>query len=503
MPLFRHLSDDAFLIFSRRHRFAYEAALLEVHEQFFATGIAFPTPREVTHLLYDLVVRRPDLIDDVDPGEGLPDLISKGRRRLRFIDTGGENGDRALRFATHLYQGLLRTGWLEEEEYGLKVTVDMPMGALLVVQRFASLRADVSQRFGGLIVHVKTSLEQIERLPEQNTPKSRSDAAHALHTSRINVEAFARGLRAILSDLRRIRKTLLEAQGLRQKMETYFEEFIGELLLKDFQSILTFNHPYRFRDRIISSARTIYVDRTLIGFVEQGYREQDLSPGAEAASDLLAIEQAFETVGDMFERIAQFRRVLESRLRNTVKYAEQGERGLGSRARDLVPRLEALLLRAEPSLYDRPTVPAALEPVRSPWSDRHLAPHRQASGAVQARPLSGRPVDPVYLARKRLRSEYLRRINPGPAEVGAFLRRKVPPFCTREARFIVIADVDEFLAFEALRRYALTRTVPPAIAASFDIESAPGSDVHDCEWLRCPNFVVHHSRPEARDAGRV
>ncbi|WP_423794566.1 Wadjet anti-phage system protein JetA family protein [Methylobacterium durans] len=62
-------------------------------------------------------------------------------------------------------------------------------------------------------------------------------------------------MRAILFDLRRIRKTLLEARGLRQKMETYFDEFIGELLLKDFQSILTFNHPYRFRDQIIGSAR--------------------------------------------------------------------------------------------------------------------------------------------------------------------------------------------------------------------------------------------------------
>ncbi|MDO9428671.1 MAG: DUF5716 family protein [Methylobacterium sp.] len=503
MPLFRHLSDDAFLIFSRRHRFAYEAALLEVHDRFFATGIAFPTPREVTHVLYDLVARRPDLIEDIDPGDGLPELVSKGRRRLRFIDTGGENGDRALRFAAHLYQGLLRTGWLEEEEYGLKVTVDMPMGALLVVQRFASLKADVSQRFGGLIVHVKTSLEHVERLSERNTPKNRGDAAHALHTSRTNVEAFARGLRAILSDLRRIRKALLEAQGLRQKMETYFEEFIGELLLKDFQSILTFNHPYRFRDQIITSVRAISVDRALVGLVEEGYREQGLSPGAETADDLLVTEQAFETVGEMFERIAQFRRALESRLRNTVKYAEQGERGLGSRARDLVPRLEALLLRAEPGRYDRPTVPASVESVRSPWSDRHLAPHRQTPSSVQRRPLSGRPVDPVYLARKQLRAEYLMRINPSPAEVRAFLRRKVLPFQTQEARFIKIEDVDEFLAFYALRRYALSRAVPPEIAASFDVEANPVSDVHDCEWLRCPNFVVHHSRPEPCDAGRV
>lgn len=92
---------------------------------------------------------------------------------------------------------------------------------------------------------------------------------------------------------------------------------------------------------------------------------------------------------------------------------------------------------------------------------------------------------------------------PRPAEVGAVLRRKVPPLNTREARFIAIEDVDEFLAFEALRRSALARVVPPEIAAAFDIEAAPGSDAHDCAWLRCPSFVVRHCRPEPRDAGRV
>ncbi|WP_430681738.1 Wadjet anti-phage system protein JetA family protein [Mesorhizobium australafricanum] len=47
------------------------------------------------------------------------------------------------------------TGWLEEEEFGLRVTVDMPMGASLVMQLLSSLKSDVSQRFGGIVVNVK------------------------------------------------------------------------------------------------------------------------------------------------------------------------------------------------------------------------------------------------------------------------------------------------------------------------------------------------------------
>ncbi len=110
MALFRYLDDDAFLIFSRRHKFAYEAALLEVHDRFFSAGAVFPTPQEVVHALYDLLGRRPDLLGDDDPSEGLPEIVSKGRRRVRFAGEGGDAGDRALKAAGQLYGGLVRTG---------------------------------------------------------------------------------------------------------------------------------------------------------------------------------------------------------------------------------------------------------------------------------------------------------------------------------------------------------------------------------------------------------
>jgi hypothetical protein len=91
MSLFNHLHDDAFLIFSRKHRYLYEAALLEVYDRCFSNGSSFPTRQELVHAIYDLVGRRPDLLlDDDDLVEGLPEVVSKGRRRLKFAGTGGE-----------------------------------------------------------------------------------------------------------------------------------------------------------------------------------------------------------------------------------------------------------------------------------------------------------------------------------------------------------------------------------------------------------------------------
>lgn len=146
----------------------------------------------------------------------------------------------------------------------------------------------------------------------------------------------------------------------------------------------------------------------------------------EAVGGLLSIEMTFDTVGEMFERIAQFRRALETRLRNTVKYAEQGERGLASRARDLAARMEALLA-ANPDRYAAPTIPGAIERVLPPWSEGQLAPQRQARRPIEAKPLGKRPYDPSYEFRKRMRADYLDLISPSPERVRQFLARIVLP----------------------------------------------------------------------------
>ena len=109
---------------------------------------------------------------------------------------------------------------------------------------------------------------------------------------------------------------------------------------------------------------------------------------------------------------------------------------------------------------------------------------------MEAQPLGERPNDPLYEIRKQLRLHYIARIAPGPAQVRGFLEKQVPPGATREARFIALASVDDFLAFDAARRFALTRDVPAEIARHFELEFAPDTPPHDSEWLRCANFII-------------
>lgn len=508
MPLFRHLHDDTFLVFSRTHKHLYAACLLDLHDRFFSGAPAFPTPQQVVHAIYDVMRENPSLWNEGDDfGEALPEMISARRRRLRRADVtrASETSNKAMQIARQLYARLLAWGWLEEEEYGLRVTVDMAMGPLLVIQRLASLSKDVSQRFGGLIVQIRLNLEAVERLNPRVTDRKEREVALAVREARNQVDQFTKSLRAILSDLKRIRRAVMESKTVGERLEAFFEEFVEQLLLRDFESILTVNHPYRFRDEIVDLARRIsYTPETMQVLAEEYVAASmagAISDGRlEAESDLLAIETTFAQIGEMFERIEAFRRQLEARVRNTIKYAERGTQGLVGRAGDLVRRLD-LLLRSRH--YDTATVEWSLESLRSPWSEFHHAPGREPRKAVEARALGNRPSDPLYEMRKRLRLEYIERLAPNPLAVRRFLEREVPPFGTKEARFMELRTVDDFLAFDTARRFAMTREMPPELAGAFELEFTPESPPHDSEWLRCSNFVARRSGEQRGDSAHA
>jgi hypothetical protein len=192
----------------------------------------------------------------------------------------------------------------------------------------------------------------------------------------------------------------------------------------------------------------------------------------------------------MFDRIEVFRRQLEARVRNTIKYAERGTQGLVGRAGSLVRRLDALRANRR---SDTATVEWSLEPLRSSWSEFQHAVTRQPRRPVQALALAGRPEDPLYEIRKQLRLDYIARIAPRPEEVRQFLERQVPTSGAKEARFMELHTLDEFLAFDTARRYALTGEIPRAVAIAFRLEPVPGAPPHDSDWLRCSNFIVRRT----------
>jgi Family of unknown function (DUF5716) len=116
--------------------------------------------------------------------------------------------------------------------------------------------------------------------------------------SRQQADQFTKSLRAILADLKRIRCVVMESKSLGDRLEAFFAEFLEELLLKDFAAILTFNHPYRFRDEIVDPARRIAYTPAAMQVIAEEYLSSGISTDLETArrdaeGDLLTIESMF------------------------------------------------------------------------------------------------------------------------------------------------------------------------------------------------------------------
>jgi hypothetical protein len=96
----------------------------------------------VVHAIYDVMRAHPDLWSEGDNfREALAEMISTGRRRIRRADVRpriGAGRQSALGSRAKSTPGSSPPGGSR------RVTVDMPMGPLLVIGRFANLNRDIN-----------------------------------------------------------------------------------------------------------------------------------------------------------------------------------------------------------------------------------------------------------------------------------------------------------------------------------------------------------------------
>lgn len=384
---------------------------------------------------------------------------------------------------------MLSTGWLEESRYGLKVTVDMPPGAMRLAEFLCALREGLSEQLGGLVVQVKNELEALRVNAREN--------ALGLHKAAKDAASFGRYLRSVLSALREIDKKVLASETIGRRLRHYFEDFVEKVLLQDYAAITTTSHPYRYRHRIFDALDALEDSVTDVGAIAEAYVEAriaaDPASGRELAyDDLHKVRRVFDQIEEAFGRIQQHRARLETRLRNTVRYA-------GRRSGSFLRRSEPLLLQMDRLIAngqgDVP-IPGPLERRTSTLSPFLLARARGSRAPVVGGVLVLPSRDPVRELRKRLEREYLERLTVTPEQVSRFLERRVPPYAEVDASRFPIEDVDDFLAFEALRL-----TVAAALEGDPDDRlhdylaehfsfSRAGQVVVDNDWLICPDFRV-------------
>lgn len=489
MSLFGDLHDDIFLLFSRGNRRLYARLVVDLFERFFSDTVTFPGRLEVVGAIYDVLKANPDLWKEDEDFSGVADIRTRGRRIRRGRGAAEDSRqDALLERAQGVYRQLLAKGWLEEEAYGIRVTVDMPPAAMLLAERLAGIEKGLATSFRGVVITIRNALASVRIEAKVNAVGLNKAAELAVR--------FSRELRAVLSHLRSIERDILGAENLNQRLATFFDDFIGRLVLKDFESIYKTNHPYRFKRQILDDAEDVGSVGYIRDAVVDGYVEGELAPDAVAAGyrldqDLSTIRTVFDNIDQTFERINTFRIRLEARLRNTVNYAELGDHRHSQRLSSLVVRLDRALAEvssAEPEWARRARPEGLLVPLITPWAPHLLAEPRTPRDPVPVDTIRRQQHDPVLAEWRRLLRHYNDMFIVDTRRVLRFLEGRVLPGACGEARFLHLETVEDFLAFEQLRRYR--HAPPPLFSQHFELLPCPEARWRDDEWLKCENFIV-------------
>jgi hypothetical protein len=488
MALFGQLNDDIFLIFSRANRHFHARVIVDLFDRFFSDTVTFPSRLDVIAAIHDTLRARPDLwTEDGEDLSDVPDLRIKGRRFRRTADPD-ERQDQLRERAQLVYAQLRDKGWLDEESYGIRTTVDMPPAAMLLAERLAALEKGLATTFRGVVITIRNALASVMDAPEANALGLNKAAELAIR--------FSRELRAVLSHLRTVERDILNAENLNQRLASFFQDFIGRLVLKDFESIYKANHPYRYKNEILGYADSLGDMGMQRDDVLDGYIEGELAANRREAADLLdadlhSVRIVFDNIDQTYERINTFRIRLESRLRNTVRYAEFGDHRHSQRLTQLIVRMEKAIASAPPAwLAENAPASMVIEPVR-PWGGGLLAEPRAPRVPVAPEVLRRSDPDPVLLEWHALQRQYGELFFDDLGRVIRFLDARIAPGEAVEARFLAIETIDDFLAFEHLRR--LRHAPPRALESRFAFERPGDNSRRSDPWIQCENFVIRRT----------
>ncbi len=494
------------MVFSGTNRRLYEEVLFRMYRHFFSAEVIFPRRQDVEHFIYRVLTDNPTLWHDEDEMLSFTDLRSD-KRRLRRVrkKTGSskdEATDRAMLRARHIYVRLVNTGWLEESHFGMRINVDMPHGAMRLAQFLSDLREDISTNYSGLVVQIRQAVHACKSDPEGQGMGLRQAADSAVR--------FTRSLRSIFSTLKAIERSMLEAEGLKERLRTLMEDFVGQLFLKDFKELHTSSHPASHQSEIVLNISDIQSLPATIEVIGQTYLRNNVHGHIDdcrdqVQSDLESLSLSFRRIDALFETITQFRLRLEGKLRSTIRYAGINTEGLRQSVRPVIQQLNDILNRCDNLETTPGQVPSLACDVPNPISADLLATPRTPRKPVGDVEIEIREKDPFVEWLKEMKRRFGNRIDVSPKVAMRFLEKQIPPQYTQEANYIKVETIDDALALIAVRTAAYRNPQDDAFTRKlrqhFEFDVTHGMEVEN-KFFRCDGFRIkrigdHQTLPDA------
>ena len=388
-----------------------------------------------------------------------------------------------------IYNQLKRWGWFNEYRERFHTYVEMPTSAIRLLDFLLDMEAFGSRNITADLSSILNNLRAAHEDPQRRGISILS----ALRTAR----DFIRHLNAVASGMRRIEQEMLQEGDIAALYVNFFENFVAQVFCSDYETLVTRNNPYAFREDILDTLDRIAANTGIVGAIVRCYMETDPRryPDRETAlgclnQDLHGIRSAVQAFEANLDRINAAKTRIERLLANIMHYAHRSASTSVEKIDEAIRRL------ANPKLPNKlvVAVPSLLVPEHSSIGVACLAQPRHRRNPAPDTPVELRENDPEALLYFEAAEQYSDLVTITADRIRGFMWRHLAGREEVQAGEIPIHDLREFLEIERL--LGLDDQLFEAIAEDYVIERLPG--FIENAWVKCPKFAIR--RAAARHA---
>jgi len=471
--LFNKLPDDIFKPLASPNRHIYQNVLRGLYPVFFDENEA-----------EEFFPRKESVLDEIE--ETLARL-----ERLQWVAEHADEHDEMEPFpsvpqcAAYVYNRLLKTGWLEEDQDGYNKMVVMPPIVSALLSALIDISRNQKKSYGGTVLGILVQIEAAIANP--------ADMGQLLIEAYDNTRKFNSHLTGIIYGLKDIESQIISSRAPKDILAHFFDDFVTNILIADYKTLQSENNPFRFRTKILHHLRSLQADWDTSVRIAKHYEERYGLSEVAARTQLMDHNQyllrSFEMVDKRLNRIDQFRKRLEDRVSETVRYLDKATPGIRSKIVSILEATGEVTTSSSEMLMDFPSPPGLV--VNSLISTKSIRVFYRKRQPVTSQALRDSSIAPDVLARSRALIDYIAKRQVTPEKVLEYIERNLADKEMITAGDMVIETVEDYIAFTHIKR--LSRLGRKSVRTSRYVISET-SDFCANRWLECRGFIIQRGR---------
>jgi len=416
-------------------------------------NIFVPLARKNRHIFEKVIIAIMPVILDNDDADMIfpprPLVIStitqtlEEIERLEWSDEDDEEGEGSTlpAYANRIYNQLLKTGWIEEEEEGYNKLVVMPPEVAMLVISLQNIKNAEKKNYGGTVIGI---LNNIEAACSEPTGRG-----YGLVKAAEETQAFIAHISQIVHGLRNLQKQILNTRNPREILEVFYIDFVDKILIADYKTLQSGNNPFRYRAQIIDALQQLNYDEDTKQQLHAVYEEQLQITHVEAVKkvdqNISDIIRAFSSIDRRLRRVDMFRAQLENRVAETVRYVDKTLPGIRHRIAGVLSRAGAEIEK-NPAWYSESNAPCQLQFNRMISKSSAWVPaKKRAPIAVEV--FAEKKISAAARQANEQMRQFQQRRKISPVAIGEYIERHLGTSDSIEANQFSIRSVEDYVAF--------------------------------------------------------